>query len=128
MVFDHEGKVISRHQLEHEQIYPQVGWVEHCPMEIWECTQHVITTTLEKNDINPEDISALGITNQRETTIIWDKRTGRPDYNAIVWQCTRTRDICNVLAKGGRSGILPLQSRSALGNLLLWFQDQAALG
>ena len=101
VIFNHEGKVISLQQLEHKQIYPQAGWVEHDPMEIWECTQKVIAATLGKDNINPEDIAALGVTNQRETTIVWDKRTGRPYHNAIVWQCTRTRDICDELAKDG---------------------------
>ena len=101
MVFGHEGKVVSVHQLEHQQIYPRAGWVEHNPMEIWEHTQHVIKATLEKNSIAPKDIAAIGVTNQRETTIVWDKNTGKPYGNAIVWQCTRTRDICDALAKDG---------------------------
>ncbi|MBC7250031.1 MAG: glycerol kinase GlpK [Anaerolineae bacterium] len=101
MVFDHAGQVVSVHQLEHEQIYPQPGWVEHDPMEIWERTQQVIKAALEKNGIDPNDIAAIGVTNQRETTIVWDKNTGKPYYNAIVWQCTRTKDICDELAKDG---------------------------
>ena len=101
MVFGHEGKVASVHQLEHQQIYPRAGWVEHNPMEIWEHTQHVIKATLEKNNIAPKDIAAIGVTNQRETTIVWDKNTGKPYGNAIVWQCTRTQDICDTLAKDG---------------------------
>jgi glycerol kinase len=101
MVFDHSGRVISVEQLEHRQIYPQPGWVEHDPMEIWERTQQVIKAGLEKAKIDPKDIAAIGVTNQRETTIIWDKKTGKPYYNAIVWQCTRTKDICEELAKEG---------------------------
>lgn len=101
MVFDHAGRVVSLHQLEHEQIYPQPGWVEHNPMEIWERTQQVIRAALEKNGIDPRDIAAIGVTNQRETTIVWDRKTGKPYYNAIVWQCTRTRDICEELAREG---------------------------
>jgi glycerol kinase len=101
MVFDHSGRVISVEQLEHRQIYPQPGWVEHDPMEIWERTQQVIKGGLEKAKIDPKDIAAIGVTNQRETTIIWDKKTGKPYYNAIVWQCTRTKDICEELAKEG---------------------------
>jgi len=101
MVFDHAGQVVGVHQLEHEQIYPQAGWVEHDPMEIWERTQQVIKAALEKNGIDPNDIAAIGVTNQRETTIVWDKNTGKPYYNAIVWQCTRTKDICDELAKDG---------------------------
>jgi len=101
MVFDHSGQVVSLEQLEHKQIYPQPGWVEHDPMEIWERTQQVIKAGLEKAKIDPKDIAAIGVTNQRETTIIWDKKTGKPYYNAIVWQCTRTKDICEELAKEG---------------------------
>jgi len=101
MVFDHSGRVISVEQLEHRQIYPQPGWVEHDPLEIWERTQQVIKAGLEKAKIDPKDIAAIGVTNQRETTIIWDKKTGKPYYNAIVWQCTRTKDICEELAKEG---------------------------
>ncbi len=101
MVFDRAGRVVSLHQLEHEQIYPQPGWVEHNPTEIWERTQQVIRAALEKNGIDPREIAAIGVTNQRETTIVWDKKTGRPYYNAIVWQCTRTKDICEELAREG---------------------------
>ena len=101
IVFDHAGQVVSLHQLEHQQIYPQPGWVEHDPTEIWERTRQVIRAALAKNGIDPRDIAAIGVTNQRETTIVWDKKTGRPYYNAIVWQCTRTKDICEDLAKDG---------------------------
>ena len=101
IVFDHAGQVVSLHQLEHRQIYPQPGWVEHDPMEIWERTRQVIRTALARNGIDPRDIAAIGVTNQRETTIVWDKKTGRPYYNAIVWQCTRTKDICDALAREG---------------------------
>jgi len=101
IVFDHAGQVVSLHQLEHQQIYPQPGWVEHDPTEIWERTRQVIRAALAKNGIDPRDIAAIGVTNQRETTIVWDKKTGRPYYNAIVWQCTRTKDICDALAREG---------------------------
>jgi len=101
MIFDHEGQVVGVHQMEHEQIYPQAGWVEHNPMEIWDRTQDVIKAGLEKNGIDANDIAAIGVTNQRETTIVWNKNTGKPYYNAIVWQCTRTKDICDALAKDG---------------------------
>jgi glycerol kinase len=101
IVFDHAGQVVSLHQLEHQQIYPQPGWVEHDPTEIWERTRQVIRAALAKNGIDPRDIAAIGVTNQRETTIVWDKKTGRPYYNAIVWQCTRTKDICDSLAREG---------------------------
>lgn len=101
MVFDHNGKVVTVEQKEHEQIYPQPGWVEHDPMEIWQRTQEVVKGGLQKSGINPKDIAAIGVTNQRETTIVWEKDTGKPIYNAIVWQDTRTDKICDELAKDG---------------------------
>jgi len=103
MVFDHAGQVVKGavDQKEHEQIYPKPGWVEHNPMEIWERTQEVIAGALKKGNIDPKDIAAVGITNQRETTVVWEKATGKPVYNAIVWQDTRTDQICNELAKNG---------------------------
>jgi glycerol kinase len=101
MIFDHAGKVVSVDQKEHEQIYPKPGWVEHDPMEIWTRTQEVIAGALKKANVSPSDIAAVGVTNQRETTVIWEKATGKPVYNAIVWQDTRTDKICNDLAKDG---------------------------
>jgi glycerol kinase len=99
MVFDHGGQVASLDQKEHEQIYPKPGWVEHDPMEIWQRTQDVIRTGLDK--IKADDISAVGVTNQRETTVVWERSSGQPVYNAIVWQDTRTDEICNQLASDG---------------------------
>ena len=101
MVFDHAGKVVAIDQKEHEQIYPKPGWVEHNPMEIWGATEAVIAGALAKANIDPKDIAAVGVTNQRETTVVWEKATGKPVYNAIVWQDTRTDQICNDLAKDG---------------------------
>ncbi len=101
MIFDHAGQVVGIHQLEHEQIYPKPGWVEHNPLEIWERTQQVIKGALEKAGVDPAELAAIGVTNQRETTIVWDKNTGKPFYNAIVWQDTRTKEICDELAKEG---------------------------
>jgi glycerol kinase len=101
MVFDRTGKVISIDQKEHQQIYPQPGWVEHDPLEIWTNTQAVIFGALQKAGLAVQDIAAVGITNQRETTLVWDKGTGKPAYNAIVWQDTRTDLICKELAKEG---------------------------
>jgi glycerol kinase len=101
MIFDHAGQVVGVDQMEHEQIYPQAGWVEHDPMEIWARTQDVIKGGLKKAKVDANDIAAIGVTNQRETTIVWNKHTGKPYYNAIVWQCTRTKDICDDLAKDG---------------------------
>jgi glycerol kinase len=101
MIFDHAGQVIGIDQKEHEQIYPKPGWVEHDPMEIWAATQAVIAGALAKAHVDPKDLAAVGVTNQRETTVVWDKNTGKPVYNAIVWQDTRTDLICNELAKVG---------------------------
>ena len=99
IVFDRQGQIICSNQQEHQQIYPQPGWVEHNPEEIWQRTQSVIKNALEMGNIDPKDIAALGITNQRETTIVWDRKTGKPYGNAIVWQDTRTRFICEQLAE-----------------------------
>jgi glycerol kinase len=101
MLFDRSGGVVSIDQKEHEQIYPKAGWVEHDPMEIWERTQEVINGALAKAKAKPGDIAAVGITNQRETTVVWDKNTGKPYFNAIVWQDTRTKDICDELGSNG---------------------------
>jgi len=101
MVFTHDGKVASTNYEEHQQIYPQPGWVEHNPMEIWEKTQQVIKASLAAGNIDPKEISGIGVTNQRETTILWDKSTGQPVYNAIVWQDTRTREICQKIIDDG---------------------------
>jgi glycerol kinase len=101
MLFDHSGKVVSLDQKEHEQIYPKAGWVEHDPMEIWAATQEVVKNALAKAGVQPGDIASVGVTNQRETTVVWDKNTGKPYYNAIVWQDTRTKDICDMLAEDG---------------------------
>jgi glycerol kinase len=101
IIFDHAGNVVSMDQKEHRQIYPKPGWVEHDALEIWARTQEVIKSALEKGKINPRDIVAIGVTNQRETTVVWDKNTGVPVYNAIVWQDTRTDVIINELEKNG---------------------------
>jgi glycerol kinase len=101
IIFDRSGRIVAVEQKEHQQFYPQAGWVEHDPMEIWIRTQEVILKTLQKSGIHPSEIAALGITNQRETIVLWDKTTGQPLYPAIVWQDTRTDDICNDLARDG---------------------------
>ena len=90
IIFDHSGQIVGWEQKEHKQIFPQPGWVEHSPLEIWQNTQDVINGALFKTGIAGSDLAAIGITNQRETTVVWDKNTGRPFMNAIVWQCTRT--------------------------------------
>ncbi|GGR45374.1 glycerol kinase [Nocardioides luteus] len=106
MIFDHGGNEVARHQLEHEQVMPQAGWVEHNPVEIWERTSSVIQTALGRKGLTDKDIAALGITNQRETTVVWNKHTGRPYYNAIVWQDTRTDRIASALDKDGRGDVI----------------------
>jgi len=90
MIFDHAGKIVGQHQLEHRQIMPQAGWVEHDAAEIWARTQEVITGALKQAGIIGSQLAAIGITNQRETTVAWDSKTGKPLSNAIVWQDTRT--------------------------------------
>jgi glycerol kinase len=106
MIFDHSGNEVAKHQLEHEQIMPQPGWVEHDPTEIWERTRSVIGTALRKANLTAADLAALGITNQRETTVVWNRRTGRPYYNAIVWQDTRTDRIASALDRDGRGDVI----------------------
>jgi glycerol kinase len=129
MVFDHSGKVVAVEQKEHEQIYPKPGWVEHNAMEVWQRTQDVIKAVLKK--VNVKDIAAVGVTNQRETTVVWEKATGKPVHNAIVWQDTRTDTICNELAKNGgqykyqaKVG-LPLQTYFS-GPKIKWILDNVS--
>jgi glycerol kinase len=106
MVFDHDGREVARHQLEHEQVLPRAGWVEHDPLEIWERTKTVIGTALARAGIGGSDLAAIGVTNQRETAIVWDRRTGRPFHNAIVWQDTRTAAIAKALDEDGRGDVI----------------------
>jgi len=102
MIFDHEGEVVSVDQQEHRQLFPRPGWVEHDPIEIWSKTTAVIEGALTRAGLTASDLVAIGLTNQRETTVIWDRRTGEPIHNAIVWQDTRTADLCAEL--GGEVG------------------------
>ncbi|MGA9112641.1 MAG: glycerol kinase GlpK [Candidatus Dormiibacterota bacterium] len=101
MIFNHSGGVVGIDQKEHEQIYPKPGWVEHDALEIWTRSVEVIRGALQKTGIKASDLAAVGVTNQRETAVVWDRRTGKPVHNAIVWQDTRTDTICNELAKDG---------------------------
>jgi glycerol kinase len=105
ILFDHAGNIVAADKKEHQQIYPKPGWVEHDALEIWEHTQRVVRGALEKSGTEVADIAAIGIANQRETTLIWERATGRPVHNAIVWQDTRTDAICSELAKeaGGQN-------------------------
>ena len=101
IAFDKKGSIVASAQNEFAQIYPQAGWVEHDPMEILYSQFHSITSLFAKGTVKPDEIAAIGITNQRETTILWDKTTGKPVYNAIVWQCRRTADYCEKLKAEG---------------------------
>ncbi|MFW6080809.1 MAG: glycerol kinase GlpK [Desulfosalsimonas sp.] len=128
IIFDPRGRSVGSSQKEHEQIFPQPGWVEHDPMEIWENTGFVIRRALARTGLTGNDIRAIGITNQRETTLLWDRHTGKPYMNAIVWQDTRTGDLCNRLAEDGgqnrfreKTG-LPLSTYFA-GPKLRWILD-----
>ena len=106
MVFDHSGREVARHQLEHAQVLPRSGWIEHDPVEIWDRTQGVVSAVLASGRLRVADLAALGITNQRETTVVWNRRTGRPYANAIVWQDMRTDAIAAALDRDGRGDVI----------------------
>ena len=127
IVFDHAGSVVASGQREHEQIFPRAGWVEHDANEIWKNTREVIGQALSKADITRHEVAAVGITNQRETTVIWDRATGEPVYNAIVWQDTRTQAIVDRLADGDPDRYraatgLPLSTYFA-GTKIVWILE-----
>jgi glycerol kinase len=128
IVFDRSGKIVSLAQKEHGQIYPKPGWVEHDPMEIWRNTEAVIAEALSRADLKPADLAAVGVTNQRETTVVWDRKTGEPVHNALVWQDTRVDPLARQYAADGgpdrfraRTG-LPLASYFS-GLKLKWILD-----
>jgi len=128
MVFDHEGREVARHQLEHTQILPQAGWVEHDPVEIYDRTCETIEDSLAKSNLKAQDLAAVGITNQRETTVVWNPKTGEPLYNAIVWQDTRTDGIMLKLEQEGAGDLI--RSRAGLppatyfsGGKIQWILD-----
>ncbi|SET28707.1 glycerol kinase [Natronincola peptidivorans] len=106
IIFDNDGKIAGVAQKEFTQIYPKAGWVEHDAMEIWGSQSGVAREVLEKTGADPREIAAIGITNQRETTVVWEKATGKPVYNAIVWQCRRTAGICDELKARGLEGYI----------------------
>ncbi len=106
MIFDHAGNEQGKYQLEHEQILPKAGWVEHNPVEIWERTVSVMRSAMGQKGLSASDLAACGITNQRETAVVWDRRTGRPYYNAIVWQDTRTDRIASALEREGKGDVI----------------------
>jgi glycerol kinase len=125
MIFDHSGREVGRSQREHQQLMPRSGWVEHDPGEIWQCTSEVIADALVAAELTATDLVGLGITNQRETTVVWDVRNGEPYANAIVWQDTRTDRIAAELERAGhgelireRAGIPP--STYFAGGKLAW--------
>jgi glycerol kinase len=97
IIFDHDGQIVASSQREHQQIFPHPGWVEHDPMEIWVTVREVMGEALSRAQLTRHDIAGIGITNQRETSIIWNRRTGQPVYNALVWQDTRTQDLVDAL-------------------------------
>ncbi|MBN2260583.1 MAG: glycerol kinase GlpK [Clostridiales bacterium] len=101
ILFNHDGNIVNTAQKELTQIYPKAGWVEHDPMEIWATQSGIMREVIELSGINAEEIASIGITNQRETTIVWNKTTGKPIYNAIVWQCRRTANICSEIINDG---------------------------
>jgi glycerol kinase len=131
MIFDHAGQVVALDQKEHEQIFPKPGWVEHDPAEIWTRCGEVIRGALAKAGLTAKDLAAVGITNQRETTVVWDRGTGKPIHNAIVWQDTRTDTIINEFAKdGGQDRLrakvgLPLATYFS-GPKVKWILDNVA--
>jgi glycerol kinase len=128
IIFDHAGQIVSTGQKEHRQIFPQPGWVEHDAVEIWDNTREVIGNALARANLTRHNIAAVGITNQRETTVVWDRNTGKPVYNAIVWQDVRTQPICDALAADGGTDRfkattgLPLSPYFA-GTKLKWILD-----
>jgi glycerol kinase len=131
MIFDRHGNSVGMDQLEVAQIYPKPGWVEHDPLEIWSGARGVLKSALERTRITPRELAAIGIANQRETTVVWNRRTGRPYCNAIVWQDTRTDKICSHLAEEGgldrfryRTG-LPLATYFS-GPKIRWILDNVA--
>ena len=128
ILFDKAGKICSSAQKEFTQIYPQPGWVEHDPLEIWSSQLSVAVEAMGKIGVDASQIATIGITNQRETTIVWDKKTGKPIYNAIVWQCRRTADMINELTEKGfdkvikeKTGLIPDAYFS--GTKIKWILD-----
>ena len=118
ILFDKKGNMCSVAQKEYKQYYPKPGWVEHDPKEIWSSQISVATEAMSKISVDAEDIHAIGITNQRETTIVWDKKTGEPVYPAIVWQCRRTADMIEKMEKDGI--IIPFSAETKQGRDEIW--------
>ncbi|MGE5405898.1 MAG: FGGY family carbohydrate kinase, partial [Candidatus Saccharibacteria bacterium] len=130
LIIDQEGTIVSRGYQEFTQFYPQPGWVEHDPQEIWAVTLGTAKQAMLMANLKSEDIAAIGITNQRETTVVWEKATGRPVYNAIVWQCRRTAPICEELKKAGMEEAIRNKTGLVVdayfsGTKLAWILDNA---
>ena len=106
ILFDRDGKIVGMSQKEFPQMFPKPGWVEQDPMDIWSSMSGVSREVLEKYAVRPDEVAAIGITNQRETTIVWDRVTGKPVYNAIVWQCRRTANLCEALKAAGKTEMI----------------------
>ncbi|RLD11480.1 MAG: glycerol kinase, partial [Chlamydiae bacterium] len=128
VIVNHDGHIVNSAQQEFTQIYPKPGWVEHDPQEIWESQNSVMAEAIAKCDIKISQIAAIGITNQRETTIVWDKSTGIPVYNAIVWQCRRTADICEQLKADGLENYIKINTGLVVdayfsGTKIKWILD-----
>ncbi len=128
IVFDRSGETITSAQMEHRQFYPQPGWVEHDPLEIWRNTQSVMAEALRGADLTYGDLAAIGITNQRETTLLWERATGTPAYNALVWQDTRVDRLVAELCARWRPGSLPRADRAAARQLFQCAEAAVAVG
>ena len=131
ILFDQEGRPVKAAQKEFTQIYPKAGWVEHNPLEIWESQLAVAQEVFAKTGVTADEVAAIGITNQRETTLVWDKQTGKPIYNAIVWQCRRTASICDDLKNKGFAPYIQEQTGLVLdayfsGTKVKWILDHVA--
>jgi len=127
-IFDKSCRIVSSAYKEFRQIYPKAGWVEHSPQEIWHSVEFVVKKALSQKKIKPTQIAAIGITNQRETTILWDRKTGRPVHNAIVWQCRRTAKMCEALKKNGYAGLFQKKTGLVIdayfcGTKIKWLLD-----
>src|SRR5881628_2912488 len=128
IVFDHDGAIRGLAQKEFSQLFPQPGWVEHDPREIWETQLEVARSVMARSGVRANELAGIGIANQRETTVIWDRRTGEPIHNAIVWQDRRTADFCDELKRAGHAEII--QRRTGLvidpyfsGSKVRWLLD-----
>ena len=128
ILFDRAGNICSVAQKEFRQIFPKPGWVEHDAEDIWFTTLEVSRTAMRKLGVTAQDIAAIGITNQRETTVVWDKRTGKPIANAIVWQCRRTADIIDDLVKRGYSDMIREKTGLVPDAYFFRVQDSLASG